>query len=91
MTDESSPGGEFSLRVRVVHDGERFTECAIATDGGAEIPFWVMMVVAEYFTHLTATHSKAGYEKALDLIRAGAMTYRHRDPGGAAPFPDQGP
>lgn len=82
---------EFIMRIRVTRDGAHYAECEVATEGGADMPFWAMMFVAEYFTHLTATRSKAGYEKALDLIRAGAMNCRHRDPYGAEPFPDQDP
>lgn len=46
----------------------------VAVEG--PLPFNAMMVMAEYMTHLCAQHSNAGYEKALDLIREGAMTYR---------------
>ncbi len=83
-------GAEFYLRIRAARDGTGGAGLSVATADGAEVPFWVKLVIAEYFTHLTATHSKAGYEKALDLIRAGAMTYRHNDPRDAAPFEDQG-
>lgn len=41
-----------------------------------DLPFPMLMVMAEYLSHLCAQKSGAGYEKALDLIRAGAMTYR---------------
>ena len=39
----------------------------------------LMIVLAEYLLHLAAQKSKAGYEKALDLIREGAMTYKTRE------------
>ncbi len=38
--------------------------------------FKVLMMTAEFLTHLVAQQSDAGYEKALDLIRQGAMTYK---------------
>ncbi len=38
--------------------------------------FKMLMMAAEFLTHLVAQKSNAGYEKALDLIRQGAMTYK---------------
>lgn len=38
--------------------------------------FKILMMTAEFLTHLVAQKSNAGYEKALDLIRKGAMTYK---------------
>ncbi len=38
--------------------------------------FKMLMMVAEYLTHLVAQKSHAGYEQALDLVREGAMTYK---------------
>jgi len=37
--------------------------------------FKCLMMCAEFLTHLVAQKSNSGYEKALDLIRKGAMTY----------------
>lgn len=37
--------------------------------------FKMLMMAAEFLTHLVAQKSHAGYEQALDLIRKGAMTY----------------
>lgn len=44
-----------------------------------EDEFLCIMMCAEFLTHLTAQNSNAGYEKALDLIRQGAMTYKTKD------------
>lgn len=44
--------------------------------GECEDEFKMLMMSAEFLTHLVAQKSNAGYEKALDLIRKGAMTYK---------------
>lgn len=44
--------------------------------GACEDEFKILMMSAEFLTHLVAQKSNAGYEKALDLVRKGAMTYR---------------
>lgn len=41
-----------------------------------DIPLALLLVIAEYLSHLVAQKSDAGYEKALDLIREGAMGYK---------------
>ncbi len=38
--------------------------------------FGDIMMAAEFMTHLVAQKSMAGYEKALELITKGAMTYK---------------
>ena len=45
-----------------------------------EFGYW--MCASEYLIHLTAQKSPAGYEKALELITGGAMTWRHKQIGG---------
>ena len=47
---------------------------------GKDAPFIYYMCVAEYLCHLVAGKSNAGYEKALELICKGAMTYKHIAP-----------
>lgn len=41
-----------------------------------ETEFFEWMMACEFLMHVTAQKSMAGYEKALDLLREGAMTYR---------------
>lgn len=38
--------------------------------------FGDVMMAAEFLTHIVAQQSGAGYEKALELLAQGAMTYR---------------
>ncbi len=46
-------------------------------EGWDKPEFGQWMVAAEYLLSVVASKSHAGYEKALDLIREGAMTYRN--------------
>jgi len=41
-----------------------------------ECPFSFWMCACEYLLHKTAQKSEAGYEKALELLCKGAMTYK---------------
>jgi hypothetical protein len=43
-------------------------------DGEPEFSEW--MTAAEFLLHLVATKSGAGFERAIELIADGAMTYR---------------
>ncbi len=89
MTDWGGAGAtfEFGVTVRMTADTG---EVLIGTEDGEPLPFLVMMMAAEYLTHLAATHSAAGYEEALEMIRKGAMTYRNVNPrdGGATERPE---
>ncbi len=38
--------------------------------------FLIMMMAAEFLMNVVAQQSPAGYEKALELLAEGAMTYR---------------
>lgn len=38
--------------------------------------FGIVMMAAEFMMHLAAQKSEAGYEKALELLTQGAMTYK---------------
>ena len=56
-----------------------------ADNKGDPPPFIDLMCAAEYLCAVAASESNAGYEKGLELIVQGAMTYRHmyrerRDP-----------
>jgi len=42
-----------------------------------EFGYW--MAACEYFLHKTAQRSSAGYEKALELLIKGAMTWRDKE------------
>jgi len=42
----------------------------------ATCPFEFWMCACEYMLHKTAQKSNAGYEKALELLCKGAMTYK---------------
>lgn len=42
----------------------------------AEKKFKMLMMSAEFLMHLVAQQSNSGYEKALDLLQKGAMTYK---------------
>ena len=44
---------------------------------GEEPGFGYWMAGAEYFVAVTATRSGAGFEKAIELLTEGAMSYRH--------------
>ena len=44
---------------------------------GIDAPFEFWMMACEYFLHKTCQKSNAGYEKAMDLIYKGAMTYKN--------------
>lgn len=73
---ESLPTAEFGSLVQIGIASEK-DEC----DGKVSVvvphfPFAELMVITEYLMHLTAQRSEAGYEKALDLLREGAMTYK---------------
>ncbi len=49
-------------------------------EGWDEPEFSQWMAAAEYLLSVVASRSPAGYEKALDLLRKGAMTYRNLGP-----------
>ncbi len=41
-----------------------------------DAPFEFWMMACEYFMHKTAQKSGAGYERAMELLMKGAMTYK---------------
>jgi len=61
---------------------ENKAKVVIAIDNEANEDFSVWMCACEYLLHKTAQKSKAGYEKALELLRKGAMTYKDQAPKG---------
>ena len=44
-----------------------------------ELEFGYWMAACEYFLHKTAQKSPAGYEKAMELLIKGAMTWRDKE------------
>lgn len=43
---------------------------------GEDAPFDFYMMACEYFLHKTCQKSGAGYERAMELLNKGAMTYK---------------
>ena len=70
---------QFQIVTLVKEDGPAIVlvKCGQDSDGGSEPPFVAWMTAAEYFAAITAMKSNAGYEKAIELIANGAMTYKH--------------
>jgi hypothetical protein len=52
-------------------------EVGIGIDPDNPPDFMTLMAAAEYLTAVVACESNAGYERALELIIQGAMTYKH--------------
>lgn len=54
-------------------------EVAIGTeDDRPEPEFGYWMMACEYLMHVVAQKSNAGYEKAMELLMKGAMSYEHK-------------
>lgn len=69
--------GEILVRVWLTgpkDDPASSAEAAILGPGNMPFPFW--MIGCEHLMTLTAQKSKAGFEKALELLAEGAMTNR---------------
>ena len=76
MSDDWSGGQfEFGVLCTKLPGGKGRVEIGVG-EGDTEVPFEAMMMAAEFLTHLVCQRSGAGYEKALDLVREGAMTYK---------------
>lgn len=56
-------------------EGDRGAVDVLIPDG---TDFTHVMMAAEFLVNLVAQRSEAGYEKALELIVQGAMTYKRR-------------
>ncbi len=55
-------------------------EVAIGTEDGLPEPeFGYWMMACEYLMHIVAQKSNAGYEKAMELLMQGAMSYEHKE------------
>lgn len=64
------------IEVRVLPSGERAARVEICCPEG-EPSFTEWMAAAEYLTAVVARKSHAGYERAVELVGQGALTYRH--------------
>ena len=53
-------------------------EVAIGVDD-PEPEFGYWMMACEYLMHVVAQKSSAGYEKAMELLMKGAMSYEHKE------------
>lgn len=59
-------------------------QVALGLPNGVDVPFAAKLVAAEYLAYIVATESGAGFERALELVVEGAMTWRHKlRPGGS--------
>jgi len=54
------PGESYQVTLRIVHDG---------------IPLNSLGAATQYLMHLFSQRSDAGYEKSLEMLMAGAMTW----------------
>ena len=69
---EESVAG-IDIKIITKGDGRVIVEISEVDDG---YDFKDMMCACEFLLHKTAQLSNAGYEKALDLLCKGAMTYK---------------
>ena len=65
----------FEVQVEKLTDGS--VKVAIGVENGKPPDFATLMCGCEYLMAVVACESNAGYEKALELLVKGAMTYRH--------------
>ena len=69
----------FQIFVTPDEQGDR-GEVAIGTEVGRPEPeFGYWMMACEYLMHVVAQKSNAGYERAMELLMKGAMTYEHKE------------
>ena len=66
----------FEVTVEQLDDGS--ARVSIGVDHSKVPDFLDMICAAEYLTYIVASESKAGFEKALELVAKGAMTYKHK-------------
>ena len=67
--------GDFKILV-FDKPGEDKARVVIGVNDDVKTEFAAWMCACEYFLHKTAQKSGAGYEKALELLCQGAMTYK---------------
>ena len=68
---------ETTIEVKVIEEDDGKAKVMIGIDENDPPSFIVLMCAAEYLLAVVAMESNAGFEKALELIVQGAMTYRH--------------
>lgn len=64
------------ITVNVPSDGRVSVE--VATQDGTRPAWLTLLAAAEYLSAVVASESAIGYEKALELIAEGAVTYKHK-------------
>lgn len=69
---------EIRIRVFRSHDGEE-ARVEVQADRD-DVDFEDLMCATEFLIATTAKKSEAGYERALELLQEGAMTYLEVDP-----------
>lgn len=69
---------EFRIVAKYLPDGKGLVEISDAYHQAHDMPapFDFYMMACEYLLHKTAQKSAAGYEKAMELLVKGAMTYK---------------
>lgn len=67
----------FSLAVEIPPDGKALVYIGGSPETMGPDGFKYWMAACEYMLAVTASRSGAGYEKALELLVQGAMTYKH--------------
>ena len=69
------------IRVTKMPDNDDPEKCPVRVEIGINDDdppdFATLMCAAEYLAAVVACESNAGYEKALELVVQGAMTYKH--------------
>ena len=73
---------EFRITAEFCEDGKGRVSIqdAYRDKEGKDAPFGFWMMACEYLLHKTCQKSPAGYERAMELLNKGAMTYK--DVGG---------
>jgi len=69
--------GRFEFLVRVDKLLDDKVRVLLMSPVPGKIPFEVLMPATEYMINVAAQESNAGYEKAMELLCKGAMTYRN--------------
>ena len=72
LSPQLPQGQALQITSETLDDGKGLVNIAIPDDW----PFEKLMMACEYLLCLTASQSLAGFEKALELLCAGATTYR---------------
>ena len=67
--------GQFVITVDIPENKQN-ARVTISADSITENNFRFWICACEYFLHKTAQKSNAGYERAMELLCQGAMTYR---------------